>query len=130
MLPYTRERLGCRVEHLERILSRHDHPNLGFCFDTGHALVSAGEKALELFRFMKDSGIAFHLDIIAGDRDSHLAPVRGRIFWKEYFAELQGMNFQNTICVEAPPFSYGPDYSLEAWKILHEDLGTLAETNP
>lgn len=130
MLPYTGERLGCKVEHLEKILSRYDHPNLGFCFDTGHALVSAGEKAMELFRFMKDRVIAFHLDDNAGDRDSHLAPGHGRFFWKEFFAELREMNFQNTICVEAPPFAYGPDYSIEAWKTLHEELRTLAEENP
>ena len=130
MLPYTGERLGCKVEHLEKILSRYDHPNLGFCFDTGHALVSAGEKAMELFRFMKDRVIAFHLDDNAGDRDSHLAPGHGRFFWKEFFAELREMNFQNTICVEAPPFAYGPDYSIEAWKTLHEELRTLAEKNP
>lgn len=130
MLPYTGERLGCRVDHLDRILSRHDHPNLGFCFDTGHALVSTGEKAMELFRFMKERVIAFHLDDNAGDRDSHLAPGRGRFFWKEFFAELQGMNFRNTICVEAPPFAYGPNYSLDAWKTLHEQLLTLAEEGP
>ena len=127
MLPYTGERLGCKVEHLEKILRQHDHPNLGFCFDTGHALVSAGEGAMELFRFMKDRVIAFHLDDNAGDRDSHLAPGRGRFFWKEFFGELSRMNFENTICVEAPPFTYGPDYSIEAWRGLHEEMRTLAE---
>ena len=130
MLPYTGDRLGCKTEHLEKILRQHDHPNLGFCFDTGHALVSAGEKAMELFRFMKDRVIAFHLDDNAGDRDSHLAPGRGRFFWKEFFEELRGMNFESTICVEAPPFDYGPDYSIEAWRGLHEELCLLAEANP
>ncbi len=85
---------------------------------------------MELFRFMKDRVIAFHLDDNAGDRDSHLAPGRGRFFWKEFFGELSRMNFENTICVEAPPFDYGPDYSIEAWRSLHEELCLLTEVNP
>jgi sugar phosphate isomerase/epimerase len=127
MLPSTGGRLGCEVEHLERIRARHDHPNLGFCLDTGHALVSAGERAMEILRVMKDRLIAFHLDDNAGDRDSHLAPGHGRFPWRELFDELAGMRFTNTICVEAPPFAYGPDYAVEAWKRMHEEVCALAE---
>ena len=33
-------RLGSRPEHFERFARAFDHPNLGFCLDTGHALVA------------------------------------------------------------------------------------------
>ena len=46
------------------------------------------------------------------------------------FTELSQMNFENTICVEAPPFDYGPDYSLAAWTTLHGEMCALAEGNP
>ena len=71
--------------------------------------------------------IAFHLADNAGNRDSHLAPGHGRFFWGEFFRELGKRDFRNTVCVEAPPFDYGPDYSLEAWKGLHREVSLLAE---
>jgi len=127
MLPYSGGRFGCEVEHFEKILKNHDHPNLGFCFDTGHALVSAGENALDIFHFMKGKLIAFHLADNAGDRDSHLAPGHGIFFWTDFFRELEKIDFNNTICVEAPPFSYGPDYSVEAWKTMYNELCELVD---
>lgn len=127
MLPYTGGRLGCSIDHLKSILARHDHPNLGFCFDTGHALVSHGDRALGVLRFMGERLIALHLADNAGDRDSHLAPGHGRFCWPEFFRELGQRDFRSTACVEAPPFDHGPDYSLEAWKGLHRDMCLLAE---
>lgn len=126
MLPSTGGRLGCEISHLEQILRRHDHPGLGFCFDTGHGLVSAGPKAMEIFQFMKDRLIAFHLDDNAGDRDSHLAPGHGRFFWRELFDELAKLQFDRTVCVEAPPFDYGPDYSVDSWRRMHGEMCALA----
>ena len=35
-------RLCSRPEHFERIIAEFAHPNLGFCLDTGHALVAGG----------------------------------------------------------------------------------------
>ncbi len=122
MLPSSGNRLGSSESHFEEILKRHDHPNLGFCLDTGHALVSHGPKAMDMFHFMKDRLIAFHLDDNAGDRDSHLAPGHGRFPWRDFFIELRKIDFGYTVCVEAPPFSFGPDYSIEAWSKLHEEL--------
>lgn len=126
MLPSLGDRLGSSISHFEEILHRHDHPNLGFCLDTGHAHVSHGADAMEMFHFMKDRLIAFHLNDNAGDRDSHLAPGHGRFPWKDFFMELERINFKHTICVEAPPFDFGPDYSLDAWKNFHLELHELS----
>ncbi len=125
MLPYLGDRLGSKIFHLEEILKRHRHPLLGFCLDTGHALVAQKEKAMEVFHFMKDNLIAFHLADNAGDRDSHLAPGHGRFYWKEFREELEKLEFKGIMCVETPPFSFGPDYSKDAWKMMHDEVSTL-----
>lgn len=125
MLPYLGDRLGCKIMHLEEIIRRHNHPLLGFCMDTGHALVSHGEKAMDVFHFMKDRLIALHLADNAGDRDSHLSPGHGRFFWKEFFTQLGKTDYAGTMCVETPPFFYGPDYPLEAWKTMYGEVMSL-----
>lgn len=125
MLPALGDRLGSRISHLEEIYKRHNHPLLGFCLDTGHAFVAQQEKAMEVYHFMKDNLIAFHLADNAGDRDSHLAPGHGRFFWKEFSSELKKLDFKGIMCVETPPFSYGPDYSKEAWKIMFDEVSAL-----
>ena len=125
MLPYLGDRLGCKIMHLEEIIKRFDHPNLGFCLDTGHALVSHHEKAMDVFHFMKERLIAFHLADNSGDRDSHLAPGHGNFFWEEFAREFKKIKYEGTMCVETPPFSYGPDYSIEAWKTMHEEVSAI-----
>jgi len=126
MLPRLGDRLGCKIKHLEEIIKRCDHPLLGFCLDTGHALISHGEKAMDVFHFMKNKLIAFHLADNAGDKDSHLAPGHGNFFWKEFFTELEKIDYHGAMCVETPPFSYGPNYSIEAWQTLRKELKILS----
>ena len=117
--------LGSKIEHLEEITKRFDHPLLGFCYDTGHSLVSHGEKALDVFHFMKNKLFCFHLADNAGDRDSHLAPGHGNFFWKEFVDEVEKIDFKGTMCVETPPFSYGPNFSIEAWQMMRKELKKL-----
>ena len=126
MLPYLGDRLGCKIKHLEEIIKRFDHPLLGFCLDTGHSLVSHAEKAMDVFHFMKNRLIAFHVVDNSGDRDSHLAPGHGNFFWKEFFSEMEKIDYRGTMCIEAPPFSYGPNYSIEAWQTMRKELKALS----
>jgi len=126
MLTTSEDRFGCKIKHLEEIIKRCDHPLLGFCLDTGHALISYAEKAMDVFHFMKDKLIAFHLADNAGDRDSHLAPGHGNFFWKEFFTELEKIDYHGAMCVETPPFSYGPKYSTEAWQTMRKELKQLS----
>jgi sugar phosphate isomerase/epimerase len=104
-----------------------DHPSLGFCLDTGHALVAAGpERAGEFFEVMAPRLIAFHLADNAGDRDSHLAPGHGLVDWEQFFRQVVRLNYAHGMCVETPPFAPGPSYSLEAWRRMFTDLDELA----
>ena len=123
----NRGRFGSDISHLINIYKRNEHENLGFCMDTGHALISYGKNAMDVFHALKDNLIAFHLADNGGDRDSHIAPGCGNFFWKEFFKELKLIDFKNTICVEAPPFDFGPDYSIESWKKLIDNTKNLSE---
>ncbi len=123
---FGNDRLGCKRKHMEEIIKRHDHPLFKFCFDTGHALVAEGPTAMELFHIMKNKIIAFHLADNAGDKDSHLAPGHGNFFWKDFFCEIEKIDYRGTMCVETPPFSYGPNYSIEAWQTMRKELKVLS----
>ena len=77
MPPRSGGRLGCRNEHLIKMYEENKHPLLGFCLDTGHALLSYGKDAMKAYYAMEDHLIAFHLADNAGDRDSHILPGHG-----------------------------------------------------
>ncbi len=120
-------RLGGRPEHFERLKQEFDHPNLGFCLDSGHALMALGpERAGEFFDVMAPKIVAFHLADNAGDRDSHLAPGHGLVDWTGFFRRVSEIQFSRAMCIETPPFAPGPDYRPEAWKEMVADVDALA----
>jgi sugar phosphate isomerase/epimerase len=118
-------RFGSRPEHFARILQVSDHPGLGFCLDTGHALVSLHERAHEMFEVMAPKLAAFHLVDNAGDRDSHLAPGRGLVKWDQVFQGMARISYSGAACIEAPPFDYGPNYRPEAFVAMIRDAERL-----
>ena len=123
-------RVGSKPEHLSLIAERFADPNLGFCLDTGHALVAGGpDGAQEFFRAMKPMLAAFHLADNAGDRDSHLAPGRGLVDWGAVFAGMAEIGYARSACIETPPFAHRKDglFSHDAWKTLVKDTQTLAD---
>lgn len=121
-----RGRFGSHPEDFTRMLSEFGHPALGFCLDTGHALVAAHDKANEFLDAMAPGLIAFHLVDNAGDRDSHLAPGRGNVDWDYTFRGMHRLGYTGQACIETPPFAFGPDYQPEAWKQLVSDTEALA----
>lgn len=122
-------RLCSRPEHFERIAAEFGHSNLGFCLDTGHALVAGGghEGADAFVGAMSPHLVAFHLADNAGDRDSHLAPGHGRVEFGSVFRKAAEMGYEFSMCIETPPFAQGPAYSLDAWKQMVVDTEALAK---
>ena len=128
MLPSGGGRFTSSPEHFERIIRDFAHPNLGFCLDTGHALVAGRGDAHRFFEVMGPHMVAFHLADNAGDRDSHLAPGHGRVDWRRFFRYAARIGYRRTMCIETPPFDFGPDYTDGAWKKMVVDTDALAET--
>ena len=128
MLPGEAGRLGSRPKHFEKFVAEFDHPNLGFCLDTGHALVAGGsEGADKFYEVMAPKIVAFHLADNAGDRDSHLAPGHGLVDWNVVFRRTAEIGFSGTMCIETPPFAHGPDYTVESWQGMVADADSLVE---
>lgn len=129
MLPAQGGRFASRPEHFTAIIDNFAHPNLGFCLDTGHALVAAGpEKAGDFLETMAPHLVAFHLADNAGDRDSHLAPGHGLVDWDPVFRKAAEIQFSRPVCIETPPFAAGPDYTPDAWKQMIIDTNAMAES--
>ncbi len=123
------ERFGSRPEHLARLAAQLPHPALGFCLDTGHALVAGSPAGAHgFFAAMQPRLVAFHLADNAGDRDSHLAPGHGLVDWHTLFRAVAALGYAECMCIEAAPFAYGPNLSqpVEAWVQMVDDTEALA----
>ncbi len=119
MLPASGGRFCSRPEHFERLGAMFPHRSLGWCLDTGHALVAGQiDGAMRFFEAMRGRLVAFHLADNAGDRDSHLAPGKGRVDWKAFFRAAAELGFARSMCIETPPFGPGPEYRAEDFKAM------------
>ena len=107
------ERFGSRPEHFIRM--REDLPNesIGFCLDTGHALLTEPDNPLAFMDAMGSRLIAFHLADNEGDRDAHLAPGNGKFPWAQLKEKLDHSSFQGPLCIETPPVVSTPPLSME-----------------
>jgi sugar phosphate isomerase/epimerase len=130
MLPGDGERFFSRPEHVARLRERMSHPSLGFCLDTGHALIAGGEGGVARFLEAMGPGIAaFHLSDTSGDRDLHVAPGRGLVDWKGFFRAAAKLGYPGSMCIETVPFarSVRDVYPVEAWSELVAGTARLAE---
>ncbi|MDP6776178.1 MAG: sugar phosphate isomerase/epimerase family protein [Candidatus Latescibacteria bacterium] len=128
MLPAEGGRFMSRPEHIERIIREFGHPKLGFCLDTGHALVAGGpDRAGEILDAMAPALAAFHLADNAGYTDSHLAPGRGLVDWTAVFRRAAELRYAGPMCIETRPFAHGPRFSDESWKQLVAETEALSQ---
>ena len=127
MLPAAGGRFCSRPQHFARLGALFPVPTLGWCLDTGHALIAGKIDGAGLFfEAMRDRLAAFHLADNAGDRDSHLAPGRGRVDWSAFFRAAASLGFSRSMCLETPPFGPGPDYRLEDFKAMVREVDALS----
>ena len=74
-------------ERLQELLRALHYPDLGICFDTGHAhLMSSVHQA---FGVLQDRILSTHVHDNQRDRDSHLWPGAGTIDWSQTMQSLQ-----------------------------------------
>jgi len=74
-------------ERLKELLKALHYPDLGICFDTGHAhMMSSVHQA---FRVLEDRIRSTHVHDNHRDRDAHLWPGQGNIDWNETMQALR-----------------------------------------
>ncbi len=85
-------------ERLQELLKALHYPDLGVCFDTGHAhLMSSVHQA---FGVLGDRILSTHVHDNARDRDSHLWPGRGTIDWNQTMQSLQSSRHAPALLME------------------------------
>jgi sugar phosphate isomerase/epimerase len=116
------EHLGHSPEQIEWLLERLAEEVVGFCCDTGHAVLAGGQPAAYVNQFGPRL-IAAHLQDTDGQEDGHLFPGRGRVDWEGFFAALREIGFDRPLTLEAaPPAGMSCDSMAE---IVRRALGEL-----
>ncbi len=87
------------TEHLSTVLSHFTSPNVGLCFDSGHAHCRTPDTDL-LGRY-SDRIFALHLHDNHADSDAHLLPMDGSIDWQSLMQKLAASNYTGSITLEA-----------------------------
>ena len=70
------------IQRMEEMVQKYHHPNLGTCFDCGHANCYGGGVA-KILEVMKNNIVTCHLHDNYGEHDDHNPPGEGNIDWKE-----------------------------------------------
>ena len=89
-----------RAEPLAGFVSRIDHPRLRICIDTGHALITEGDKTQKAVERLAPMCIAAHLHDNDGRNDAHLIPGEGAFEWPSFFAALDAHDYSGTLALE------------------------------
>jgi len=124
------ENLPCQ-EHadsfLEAMLGEYDERVLGFCYDSGHAVLSGQAHLLE-----RHAGrlVATHLHDNDGSADQHRLPGAGRADWRRIMSVVVRPTYRGTINLEVnlPPGRDLGDFCREAYGVIAAlragDVGT------
>ena len=70
------------LQQMEEIIQKYHHPNLGSCFDSGHANCYSGGVS-KIIEIMKNNIVTCHLHDNYGKGDDHNPPGEGNINWQE-----------------------------------------------
>jgi sugar phosphate isomerase/epimerase len=94
--------LGDSVSEMKQVLAGLDPEVVGFCLDTGHAMLGPDEPN-DYIRALGDRMIAIHWHGNDGTDDQHLFPGDGRTEWDGFLAALDEVGYDLPITVEALP---------------------------
>ena len=81
-------------EELEKLIAladEFDHPNVGYCFDTGHANCYAGRDVEKLLAMMAKRIAVLHLHDNYGSFDDHNPPGGGTVNWETLVPKLHAL---------------------------------------
>ena len=115
---------GGEIDRLIEIVRRLDAPNLGICFDTGHAHLNRA--VVQEMTAARDFIITFHLHDNRGEIDEHKLPLNGTVPWDEFGRVLGTGGFPRPLIIEsAELYHQFADASTDAftqWKQRFLDL--------
>ncbi|MCY3822968.1 MAG: sugar phosphate isomerase/epimerase [Nitrospinae bacterium] len=89
-----------RAEPLADFVARIDHPRLRICIDTGHALITEGNKTKRAIERLAPLCAATHLHDNDGRSDAHLIPGEGAFEWPSFFTTLDARGYPGTLALE------------------------------
>ena len=89
-----------RAEPLARFVARIGHPRLRICIDTGHALITEGDKTRSAVERLAPFCVATHLHDNDGRNDAHLIPGEGAFEWPSFFTTLGARGYSGTLALE------------------------------
>ena len=88
-----------RMNFILELVRAVDIPNIGICVDTGHA--NLGD--LGAGRAIRMAGpllLTTHLQDNLGERDDHMPPGMGNIYWADVFQALMEIDYKRTLMLE------------------------------
>lgn len=94
--------LAATPEETRSLIDGLDPKAVGFCLDTGHAMLGNGGIG-DYIRLLSDRIVAIQWHDNDGKNDSHLYPGAGENTWDEFFAGLREFNIDLPVTVEAAP---------------------------
>jgi len=94
--------LGATPDETRSLLEGMDPKAVGFCLDTGHAMLGNGGVG-DFFKVLGRRIVAIQWHDNDGKNDEHLYPGEGKNSWDEFFAGLDRFNIDLPVTVEAAP---------------------------
>lgn len=89
-----------RTEQTYNFIRELNHPNLGMCFDTGHAY-ALGDDCGDMVRLIAPVLKVLHVHDNMGYCDMHLWPYEGTLNWKRFTDGLRDIGFSGVFSIEA-----------------------------
>ena len=96
------DHLGGSLAEMERVLDGSDPAVVGFCLDTGHAML--GEDSVgDYIRALGDRMLGIHWHGNDSSDDAHLFPDVNQADWDDFFIALDEVGYDLPVTVEAVP---------------------------
>ncbi len=97
-MPFKSHAISGVAKTLEFVRA-HNHPKLGVCLDTGHAMV-LGDGCGDMVRLLGNALKVLHVHDNDGVCDRHWCPFEGMIDWEDFRAALQEIRFDGCLSLE------------------------------
>lgn len=98
--PNAPYKFAARPEELAALCDSFHAPNVGICWDFGHANLSVSDRHEEALRFLGSRLKTTHIHDNLGVRDDHFLPFMGDIPWEKLMPVLKEIGFEGTLNLE------------------------------